>query len=46
MDLFEEEESMNWAKITLEEGVDPFVAAMEGLAEGCALMHMEGCVLR
>ena len=32
--LFEEEEAAKWAKIALEEGVDPFVAAMEGLAEG------------
>ena len=32
--LFEEEEAAKWAKITLEEGVDPFVATMEGLAEG------------
>jgi dimethylamine corrinoid protein len=32
--LFEEEESAKWAKAALAEGVDPFVAAMEGLAEG------------
>jgi dimethylamine corrinoid protein len=32
--LFEEEEAAKWAKITLEEGIDPFVATMEGLAEG------------
>jgi len=32
--LFEEEESVKWAKIALEEGVDPFVATIEGLAEG------------
>jgi corrinoid protein of di/trimethylamine methyltransferase len=32
--LFEEEEAAKWAKIALEEGVDPFVATMEGLAEG------------
>ena len=32
--LFEEEEAAKWARIALEEGVDPFVAAMEGLAEG------------
>jgi len=32
--LFEEEEAVKWAKIALEEGVDPFVATMEGLAEG------------
>jgi dimethylamine corrinoid protein len=31
---FEEEESVKWAKIALEEGIDPFVATMEGLAEG------------
>jgi len=32
--LFEEEEAAKWARIALEEGVDPFVATMEGLAEG------------
>ena len=32
--LFEEEEAAKWAKIALEEGIDPFVATMEGLAEG------------
>ena len=32
--LFEEEEAAKWAKIALEEGVDPFVATMVGLAEG------------
>lgn len=31
---FEEEEAAKWARIALEEGVDPFVATMEGLAEG------------
>jgi corrinoid protein of di/trimethylamine methyltransferase len=31
---FEEEEVVKWAKIALEEGVDPFVATMDGLAEG------------
>ncbi len=31
---FEEEEAVKWAKIALEEGVDPFQATMEGLAEG------------
>ncbi len=31
---FEEEEARRWAKIALEEGVDPFVATMEGLASG------------
>src|SRR4030042_2557345 len=31
---FEEEKAVKWAKIALEEGVDPFVATMEGLAEG------------
>ena len=30
----EEEEAAKWAKIALEEGVDPFVATMVGLAEG------------
>jgi corrinoid protein of di/trimethylamine methyltransferase len=32
--LFEEEEAAKWARIAFEEGVDPFVATMEGLAEG------------
>ena len=31
---FEEEEAAKWSKIALEEGVDPFLAAMEGLAAG------------
>jgi corrinoid protein of di/trimethylamine methyltransferase len=31
---FEEEDAVKWAKIVLEEGVDPFVATMEGLAAG------------
>ena len=31
---FEEEDAVKWAKIAIEEGVDPFVATMEGLAEG------------
>ena len=31
---FEEEEAVKWAKVALEEGVDPFIATMEGLAEG------------
>lgn len=31
---FEEEEAVKWAKAALAEGVDPFVAAMDGLAEG------------
>ncbi len=31
---FEEEDAVKWAKIALEEGVDPFVATMEGLAAG------------
>jgi dimethylamine corrinoid protein len=32
--LFEEEDAVKWAKIALEEGVDPFLATMEGLASG------------
>ncbi len=32
--LFEEEDAVKWAKIALEEGVDPFLATMEGLAAG------------
>jgi len=32
--LFEEEEAVKWAKIALEEGIDPFIATMEGLANG------------
>jgi len=31
---FEEEDSAKWAKIALDEGVDPFLATMEGLASG------------
>ena len=31
---FDEEEAATWAKTALEEGVDPFMATMEGLAEG------------
>ncbi|NWG02236.1 MAG: corrinoid protein [Syntrophaceae bacterium] len=31
---FEEEDAVKWAKIALEEGVDPFVATMDGLADG------------
>ncbi|HEX79487.1 MAG TPA: cobalamin-binding protein [Dehalococcoidia bacterium] len=31
---FEEDDAVKWAKTALEEGVDPFVATMEGIAEG------------
>lgn len=31
---FEEEKSAEWSQIALDEGIDPFVAAMEGLAGG------------
>jgi len=31
---YDEEKAVEWAKIALAEGVDPFVAAMEGLADG------------
>jgi len=31
---FEEEDAVKWAKTALEEGMDPFIATMEGLAEG------------
>ena len=31
---FEEEDAAKWAKIALDEGVDPFLATMEGLAAG------------
>ena len=31
---FEEDDAVKWAKIALEEDVDPFVATMEGLANG------------
>jgi corrinoid protein of di/trimethylamine methyltransferase len=31
---FEEDDAVKWAKAALEEGVDPFVATMEGLANG------------
>ena len=31
---FEEDDAVKWAKIAVDEGVDPFVATMEGLAGG------------
>ena len=31
---FEEDDAVKWAKIALEEGVDPFTATMDGLASG------------
>jgi corrinoid protein of di/trimethylamine methyltransferase len=31
---FEEDDAVKWSKIALEEGVDPFVATMDGLAAG------------
>jgi len=31
---FEEDDSVKWAKTALDEGVDPFVATMDGLASG------------
>ena len=31
---FEEDDAVKWAKIALAEGVDPFVATMNGLADG------------
>jgi corrinoid protein of di/trimethylamine methyltransferase len=31
---FEEDDAVKWAKIALDEGVDPFVATMDGLASG------------
>jgi len=31
---FEEEDAVKWANIALEEGVDPFIATTEGLANG------------
>ena len=31
---FKEDDAEKWAKIALDEGVDPFVAAMDGLTEG------------
>ena len=31
---FEEDDAVKWVNIALEEGVDPFVATMEGLASG------------
>lgn len=34
---FEEEDAAEWAKTAVEEGVDPFMATMEGLAEGMIL---------
>jgi len=31
---YDEDKAVEWAKIALDEGVDPFVAAMDGLSEG------------
>jgi len=31
---YDEDEAKKWAKIAVDEGVDPFVATMEGLADG------------
>ena len=31
---FEEDDAVKWAKVSIEEGVDPFVATLEGLASG------------
>ncbi len=31
---FDEDEARHWASITLDEGVDPFIAIMDGLADG------------
>jgi len=31
---FEEDDAVKWSQIALDEGVDPFVAIMEGLATG------------
>ena len=31
---FEEEDALKWSQIALDEGVDPFIAIMEGLATG------------
>jgi len=31
---FEEDDAVKWSKIALDEGVDPFVATMDGLASG------------
>lgn len=31
---YDEDAAMKWAKIALDEGVDPFIAAMDGLADG------------
>lgn len=31
---YDEDKAVEWAKIALDDGVDPFVAAMEGLADG------------
>lgn len=32
--FFDEDKATEWAKIALDEGVDPFLASMEGLADG------------
>jgi corrinoid protein of di/trimethylamine methyltransferase len=34
VEQFEEDDAVKWAKIALAEGVDPFLATMEGLASG------------
>lgn len=31
---FDEDKAREWAKVTLDEGVDPFIAIMDGLADG------------
>jgi len=31
---FDEDKTVEWAKIALDEGIDPFVATMDGLADG------------
>ena len=31
---FDEDKAVKWSRIALDEGVDPFVATMEGLADG------------
>ena len=31
---YDEDKAVEWAKTALEEGIDPFIAAMDGLADG------------
>ena len=41
---FDEDGAVEWAKAALEEGMDPFVTAMEGLAQGMVNAHADHLV--